>query len=79
MNLCRTPDHQQGIRCKAPRSDRRMEQYAARPPAPLPAHRASRPEGRAYASEGEGAIQGNAADDALLAIRGLQLQLTVPF
>ena len=48
---------------------RLMAQYAARPPAPLPARRASRPEGRAYAPEG-GAIEGNGADDALLVDQG---------
>jgi len=42
---------------------RRMEQYAARPPAR-----------RAYAPEG-GAIEGNAADDALMVDQGLEKRL----
>jgi hypothetical protein len=43
--LCSIPDHQQGIRCKAPRSDDRGVW-------------SNTPQG--------GAIEGNAADDALM-------------
>jgi hypothetical protein len=60
------PDHQQGIGCKAPRSDTTEPYgaYAARPPAR-----------RAYAPEG-GGIEGNAADDAFMVDQGIKVSLT---
>ena len=54
-SLMSIPDHRQGIRCKAPRSDDRGVWI-------------NTPQG--------GAIEGNAADDALLADQGVKSNLT---
>jgi hypothetical protein len=61
--LCSIPGHQQGITCKAPRSDDQAYEVIRRKPAP--------------AKAGEGAIEGNAADDALMGDQGGYIILAI--